>query len=384
MSEEIKKLGEDMQTNFNLFKEYNDRVEKEVKQFGSATAETKGMVEKVNERLNELELKMVNKVATQETESKKANEIEKKGFETFLRKGIASPEMKTMISGNDTTGGYFVMPDFVIGEIIKNIVEFSPIRNIARIRQTSSNTVKIPKRTSVITGGQWTSEIGARQSLGNFSFGMEEVSVHELTGYVDISNTDLADSQFNLESELNAQFAEQFGVTEGAALISGSGNGKPEGFLSNTEVLAAYTAGGHATELQADGLIDLLYTIKTAYVNGSQFVLNRNTLKEIRKLKDGNGEYIWTPGLAGGRPSMILERPYTECVNMPDIGANTYPIAFGDFRQGYIIIDRTSMEMMRDPYTQAVTGVTRFYGAKRVGGQVIKAEAIKVLKISQS
>lgn len=387
MSEEIKKMNDELQKNWNLMKDFMTRQETEMKATGAVSMETKASIDAVNNRMNELEIKLANNVITTQTKEKGNFEVEKKEFDTFMRNGGAVPEIlkKTMISGNDTTGGYFVIPDFLSNEIIKDVVEYSPIRSLARVRQTMSDTVKIPKRATSITGGAWTSEIGTRSSLGQYTFGMEEVPVHELTGYVDISNRDLADSQFNLEAELNTQFAEQLGVTEGTAFVSGNGVGKPSGIISNAEVIAAYVANGHATEIQADALIDLYYGIKTAYVNNSQFLLNRNTLKEVRKLKDGNGNYLWMPGIAGtGKPSMILDRPYTECVDMPDIGANTYAVAFGDFRQGYIIIDRTTMEMSRDPYTQMVNGTTRFYVAKRVGGQVIKAEAVKILKISAS
>jgi HK97 family phage major capsid protein len=385
MSEELKTIKDEIQGVWENIKKANDVKELEIKKLGEATGETKSFIAKLEERLDQLELSQKNKEIGNAKGEDKTNalEVEKKGFDTFLRKGFIIPEMqKTMISSNDTTGGYFVMPDYVAGEIIKNIVEYSPIRSLARTRQTSSDSVKIRKRTGNITGGQWTSEIGTRQSLGNITYGMEELPLHELTGYVDISNKDLADAQFNLEAELNMEFSEQFGVTEGTAFISGNGVGKPEGFLSNAEVIANLITNGHATEIQADSLIDLFYSLKTAYVNGSGFILNRNTLKLIRKLKDGNGNYLWTPGFTDGRPSMILERPYTECVNMPDVGANTYPVAFGDLKQAYMVVDRTNMEMMRDPYTQAGTGVTRFYGSKRVGGQVIKAEAMKILKIS--
>jgi HK97 family phage major capsid protein len=385
MNEEVKGLGEQLQKGWVELKTAFSRQEEEMKKYGEVTSETKGMIDKIEKRMDEIELSFNNKTVAVDKEKSNAGEVEKKGFDTFLRKGHIIPELqKTMISSNDTTGGYFVVPDYVTGEIIKNIVEYSPVRTVARIRQTSSDSVKIRKRTGNITGGQWTSEIGTRQNLGEIKYGMEEIPLHELTGYVDVSNKDLADAQFNLEQELNLEFAEQFGVTEGSAFISGNGVGKPEGILVNTDVLAGYTANGHATVLQTDAIVDLFYSLKTAYLNNATFMLNRQTLKLVRKLKDGSGNYIWSPGYAIGKPSTILERPYAEAVNMPDVGANTFPIAFGDFRSGYIIVDRTNMEMMRDPYTQAGTGVTRFYASKRVGGQVIKPEAIKVLKISAS
>lgn len=276
------------------------------------------------------------------------------------------------------------MPETLAGEMIKDIVEYSPVRGVARVRSTSARSVKIRKKTGNITAAQWVGEIGARSNLTGMTFGMVEVPVHELAGYVDISNQDLADPDFDLEAELRLEYAEQFGVTEGTSFISGTGVNSPEGILTTGVNALTGVAGGHATELQADGLIDLVYTLKTAYVAGSNWLLNRNTLKAVRKLKDGNGNYLWTPALGIAKPSQILEHSYVECPDMPDIGANTYPIVFGDIAKLYMIIDRTIIETIRDPYTQAGTGTTRFYAYKRVGGQIIQKEAAKKLKIATS
>ncbi len=131
---------------------------------------------------------------------------------------------------------------------------------------------------------------------------------------------------------------------------------------------------------QANGLITLFHAVKTAYARNGRWTLNRATLGSARKLKDGNNNYIWQPGLASTLPATILGAPYVEATDMPDEAANAFPIAFGDFRRAYTIIDRVQMSILRDPFTQATSGNVRFIARRRVGGQVVLAEAIRKLK----
>ena len=202
---------------------------------------------------------------------------------------------------------------------------------------------------------------------------------------VDVSEQMMEDSEFNLEEELQLEFSEQFAVTEGAALVNGDGAGKPEGFLQHADV--AETVSGSAGSIadasgQANGLIDLYHGLKTAYAVNGTWLLNRATLSEVRKLKDGQNNYIWQPGLASGVPNTILGQPYVEVPDMPDVAAGAFPIAFGDLRRGYVIVDRINLSVLRDPFTQATSGNVRFIARRRVGGQVVLAEAIRKLKVS--
>jgi HK97 family phage major capsid protein len=195
----------------------------------------------------------------------------------------------------------------------------------------------------------------------------------------------MEDSEFNLDEELSQEFSEQFAVTEGAALVNGDGAGKPEGLLQHADV--AETVSGSAGSIadasgQANGLIDLYHGLKTAYALRGTWLLNRATLGEARKLKDGQNNYIWQPGLASGIPNTILGQPYVEIPDMPDVAANASPIVFGDIRRGYTIVDRINLSVLRDPFTQATSGNVRFIARRRVGGQVVLAEAIRKLKVS--
>ena len=167
--------------------------------------------------------------------------------------------------------------------------------------------------------------------------------------------------------------------------MTGNGSGKPEGILQNSEVNE--TVSGSAASVadatgQANGLIDLYHDLKTGYALQGWWLLNRATLGEVRKMKDGQNNYIWQPGLANGVPNTILGQAYLEVPDMPDVAAGAVPIVFGDLRRAYTIVDRISLSILRDPFTQATSGNIRFIARRRVGGQVVLAEAIRKLKVS--
>ncbi len=305
----------------------------------------------------------------------------REAFETWCRKdekGLSPDQQKLMTIGDDTTGGYLATPE-TTNEILKGVVEFSPLRSISRVRTTSAKSVKVRKRTGTFAAA-WVAEAGTKAESTGLKYGLEEMPVHELYAYVKITNDDLEDSDFNLESELQMEAAEQFGVAEGLAFVSGSGVGKPEGILTNAAV--ATTNSGHATLLTADGLIDLFYAVKDSYAKNGVWAMKRSSIGSIRKLKDGQGNYLWQPGLAGVAPATLLERPYYEAVDMPAVGAGTKPIAFGDFKRGYYIVDRSQMTVLRDPFSAKNTGTVEFVFRRRVGAQVVVAEAIRTQTIS--
>lgn len=410
------------------FKTTNDTLQAEVKQFGKASGEILGRMEKLEgrfvkfdsfqetelgklakqqavadllERIDRIEA-AVNRKGTgaaykYSTEAKQAEaNLKKSAFLNALRwsglshfnpmgksleQSITPDEFKALTLSQDTAGGYLSPPEYV-QEILAEIVEWSPLRALCRSRSTTRTEVLMPRRTGT-AAASWVAETGTRSETTNPTFGMDTFRTHELYAMVAVSRQELEDSIFNLEQFLRAEIAEQFGVSEGLAFISGNAVGKPEGFTSNASV--TYTASGDANLLTADGLIGLYYDIKEAYLNNATWVMSRSTLKEVRKLKDGNGNYLWAPGIrVDARPPAILDRPYVTCIDMPSITANAYPIAFGDWQRGYQVLDRLQMEMMVDPFTGKSTGMVEFSARKRVGGQVLIAEAIRKLKIATS
>lgn len=287
-------------------------------------------------------------------------------------------EYKALSVVPDTAGGYLAPSEYV-REIIKAETEISPVRSLVRVRQTAAKSVQIPKRTGQFAA-VWVAEQGTKSETTGLTYGLEEIPTSELYALVDISNQMLEDSAFSMDGEISMEAAEQFAVAEGAAFVSGSGVGKPQGFLTNANV--GTTNSGAATTITADGLLSLKYAIKSAYQASASWVMKRATISSVRKLKDGNGNYLWQPGLAQGRPNTLDGDPYVEVADMPSEGAGLKPVAYGDWRRAYTWIDRISMEMLRDPYTQATSGNVRFIVRKRVGGQVTLAEAIRVLVCS--
>lgn len=294
-------------------------------------------------------------------------------------------EAKALNVSADTAGGYLAPTEYV-REIIKGVTEMSPARSIVRVRQTANKSIQIPKRTGQFAA-QWVAEQGTKTETTGLAYGLEELPVHELYALIDMSNQMLEDTAFDMEAEIRNEASEQFAVAEGAAVVSGSGVGKPEGILTNSSV--GETISGSAATIadadgQANGLITLFHALKTAYSRNASWALNRVTLGSVRKLKDADKNYIWMPGLANGVPNTILGASYVEMPDMPNEGAGAFPIAFGDFRRAYTLVDRISMEMLRDPYTQATSGNIRFIFRRRLGGQVVLAEAIRKLKCAAS
>lgn len=291
-------------------------------------------------------------------------------------------ESKGLVTGDLTQGGYYLAPAQMATEIVKDLVEFSPIRALASVTSISVKSLILPKRTGTFAARR-VGETEPRTETTGYSTGQVEIMAPEMYAEVHISQQMVEDSAFNIEAEMGMEFAEQFAVKEGAEFISGDGAANSaQGFLNGAGVVE--TVSGNATEITADGLIDLMHGIKSVYTRGASFVMNRLTLGALRKLKAGDGHYLWQPALAEGRPNTILGAPYVEMPDMPNIGAGAYPVAFGDFRRGYRIADRIGISVLRDPYTLAGTGFIKYLARKRVGGQTVLGQAIAKMKIAAS
>lgn len=289
-------------------------------------------------------------------------------------------QYKVLRISDDTLGGYLAVPEFV-PDIIEAVVLISNARSIVNVRQTANKSVRVPKRTAVFAA-QRVTEQGTRSETTGLTFGLEEIQAPEMYAIIDVSNEDLEDSAFDLEAYIRENAAEQFAVLEGKEFVTGTGIGQLEGVLTNAAIV--YTATGNAATLSADGMINLAYNIKTAYARNASYILNRQTIGAVRTLKDGVGNYLWMPGLAMGVPNTINGAPYWEFPDMPAVGANTYPVAFGDWKRAYTIVDRIAMTFLRDPYTQGASGNVRMWFRRRCGGQVVLAEAIQKLKCAVS
>ena len=404
MSDDIKNAVEGMAKAFEEFKSTNDARIADLEKKGSTDPLVDEKIknieadldrfEDINQKLTlaQQEQKQVQeKLDTFETLLKRpeagveAKQIDMsvKAFDKWLRKGkdnMDVDEVKALTVSDDTAAGFLAPPEYV-RELIKTLTEISPMRSIARVRATSQKSVQMPSRTATFTA-QWVAESGTRSETTGYTTQLEEIPTHELYALVDISEQELEDSVFNLEAEMQQEFADQFAKAEGLSMVSGDAVGKPEGVLTNSSV--GTTNSGSGTLLTGDGLIDLVHAVKSPYGANGTFIFNRTTLAAIRKLKDTAGQYVFQAGmmLTAGVPNTILGYPYVEMPDMPDVAGSAKPVAFGDFSRGYMVVDRVALSVLRDPFTQATSGNVRYVARRRVGGQVVLAEALRTQTIS--
>lgn len=377
-----KKLREELKATWEeAFKPVHEELKAEIAKHGEATAETEKKLELIQTALDDAEVKLQKALEFGTPADRDARSPEAKAFIDWCRKGdSAAPESKASLQVGDDSAGGFLAPAEYIREILKGVVEFSPVREHARITSTTATSVKVPKRTGTFSA-TWTASAGTRSETTGLTYGLDEIPTHEMYALVDIENQLLEDAAFDMEAELNGEFAEQFGVAEGTAFVSGSGVGRPEGVLSSSQLVEVHTATSDV--FVGNDLIDLYYALKTAYARNGTWAFNRGIMKAIRKFQDSVGNYLWQPGLAGLAPATVLDRPYFECPDLASAVADNAKIAlFGDWKRGYRIVDRVVMSVQRDPYTQNTVGATRFIARKRVGGQLVIPEALQVLDVT--
>lgn len=352
-----------------------DLTAKETKSAGVSEAVTAALAPVV-ERLDKIEAK-ANRGGKTETKAEQTEE--QKAFATYLQRGnlAGEAELKALTLSTDPNGGYLAPPE-LSSEILRDLVEMSPIRSLASVRGTSAPSVIYPTRAP---GGNATwdgeGEDETESPMTNL-FGSLEVTVKGMSTFVDISNMLLQDAP-QAEAEVRAALTEDFALKESAAFVNGNGMTQPEGLMTHAAIAA--TNNGHATNLSADALITLLYAQPATYRKAGAWAMNGNTLAAVRKLKDGNNNYLWQPSYQAGEPETILGRPVVEMLDMDDIGADKFPIIYGDF-SGYRILDRLSLSMLVDPYSRAVQKQTRFHAGRRVGGRVLMAAKFRKLKMA--
>lgn len=323
-----------------------------------------------------------------------------KAFDRFFRRGVENglndlAVKAAMRTDSDPDGGYIVPPE-MDAEISRVLSTVSVMRQLATVRPISTGMYKKPVNLGGTDSG-WVGERETRTETNTSTLSLLEFPVMELYANPAATQTFLDDASVDvgawLGSEVDIVFAEQ----EGAAFISGNGVNRPRGLLGYTAIANAsyawgklgYIASGVAAAISdasnngVDRLIDLSHgALKQGYRTNATWLMNRFTAAGIRKLKDAYGQYLWQPAVQAGMLPTLLGYPQADDDNMSDIGANAYPIAFGDFKRGYLIVDRVGTRVLRDPYTNKP--YVMFYTTKRVGGGVQNFEAIKLLKIAVS
>lgn len=359
----------DPEINENQNQNQNTQPAAEVLELRSQVAELRSTVEELEVRSQ--------RPGRQQTEQPSE---ERAAFGTYLRHGNNTPaeQLRALTVSNDPGGGYLA-PAEMSTEFLRDLVEFSPVRSVASVRSTAAPSVSYPKRTSG-TNAKWKGETQAQEE-STVAFGQAEIEVKEVNTFVDISNQLLADSAGQAEAEVRMALAEDFAKKEGAAFVNGDGILQPKGFMNEAGI--AFTANGHATNLAAEALVSLLYAMPASYRNLGAWGMNGTTLGVLRKLKDGQGNFLWQPSYQAGQPETILGRPVVEMLDMPDVAADAFPIIYGDF-SAYRIVDRVGLSILVNPYLLATNGVTRIHATRRVGGGVLQAARFRKLKMATS
>ena len=401
---EVVDAFDDFMSAFESFKETNDERLAQIERRVGPDVVTTEKMERINRALDDTKRRM-DEMCAKSLRPRLAGEQgvmtvsareHKQAFDGYIRKGEAANlhalEAKALSVASDPDGGYLV-PEETEREISRRLASLSPIRAISGVRQVSASVYKKPFSTAGAATG-WVGETAARPQTGSPTLAELAFPPMELYAMPAATSTLLDDAAVNIDQwiaeEVQAAFAEQ----EGAAFVTGDGNAKPTGFLNYTQVAETswswgnlgYTAtgvdGDFAASDPSDNLIDLIYSLRSGYRANAHWVMNRSTQAEIRKIKDADGNYIWQPSIQPGGSAALMGFPIAESEDMPDIATDAAAIAFGDFKRGYLVVDRLGVRVLRDPFT--AKPYVLFYTTKRVGGGVQDFNAIKLLKFSAS
>jgi HK97 family phage major capsid protein len=313
--------------------------------------------------------------------------------ERYLRRGIDSGVELKSITGTTTTDGGFAVPREIDALIATTLKGISPIRAIANVVQTgTSGYRKLVARGGVASG--WVAETSARPETATPTFAEIVPAGGTLYANPAASQAMLEDAMFDVEAWVANEIAIEFAKAEGAAFISGNGTNRPKGFLTQptttendtirafgtVQYVASGAAGNFAAASPQDRLVDLVHALRAPYRQGAVWVMSSDTLARIRKMKTSDGAFIWQPAVAEGQPSSLLGYPVVEAADMPDVAADSLSIAFGNFREAYVVADRGETTLLRDPFSNKP--FVHFYATKRVSGAVVNSEALKVMKFA--
>jgi len=328
----------------------------------------------------------------------------KTGQETFDGVHLRELERKASVGQSNPDGGFLLHPEYDTGPIEKLLYQYVPMRQIASVRRISAATFKKPFNLRG-RGAKWVGETDSRPATNTPKMAELEYPAMELYAEPLASQAILEDSYIDIESWLAEEAIEDFAITEAEAFITGDGNKKPMGLLAYPKVVwsagfdyaanfgkTVYVATGADGDLVAnnypatgssDVLVNLPYKLKQGHRQNASWMANRQSLAKFRTIKNQYGDYIWKEGdVSKGQPSTLSGYPVTENEQMPDFGSGTFPVAFGDYKRSYLIVDRVGMQVLRDPYTQKP--FVLFYTRKRVGGGMQNFEAMVLLKASAS
>lgn len=314
----------------------------------------------------------------QETEKNgRASNEYKSAFWKAMKNKNSFEVQNALQVGTDSEGGYLV-PDEFEQTLIEALVEENMFRQLAKVVTTSSGDKKIPVVAAKGTAS-WVDEEGVIPESDD-TFGQVSIGAYKLATMIKVSEELLNDSVFNLEQYIAKEFARRIGSKEEEAFFIGDGNGKPTGIFNAAGGAGVGVTTTSVSGISFDEIMDLFYSLKSPYRKNAVFVTNDATVKAIRKLKDGNGQYLWQPSVTAGQPDTILNRPLKTSAYVPVIASAAKTIAFGDFSY-YWVADRQGRSFQRLNELYAATGQVGFKATQRVDGKLILNEAIKILQM---
>ncbi len=403
---ETRDVLDDLQRQFQAFKSGHEEELRQIKSNGSVDVVTRDKVERMNAVVDALQEKALRQNVAAKRSPKGMDtasydpqgDDHAKAFSAFLRKGqdadLIALERKAMTVGSDPEGGY-VVPAELSQRIVSRQRDLTPMRQLATVMEVSSDALEMLSDRNEAEAN-WVAENASRAETTTPSLGKVRIPVHELSAQPKASQKLLDDGQINVEEWLAAKIADRFARREGDAFINGDGIMRPRGLLTyatsgndddartwgQIQYIASGAAGGFASTNPADKLLDLIYKLRAPYLSKATWLMPRSVSAAIRKLKGADGNYIWQVSLQNGQPPTLLGFPVMFAEDMPAIAANSYSLAFGDFSEAYTIVDRAGIRMLRDPYTDKPN--VKFYTTKRVGGDVVNFDAVKLMKFATS
>lgn len=388
---EIKALVDEVNKAFDTFKaEHTKQIESLKKGQDDAFQALK--VDRINADIDRLQKEIDDahvKIAASQNANTDSGRIKDAEYTNAFNAHFKKGEIQAALNKGASDEGGYLAPSEWDRTIADKLVLVSPMRQICFVQPTSKASFKKLFNKKGTASG-WVGETTARPATNNPTFAEMEYTTGEIYANPAATQQILDDAEIDIEAWLAGEVLQEFAYQEGAAFVSGDGTNKPTGIL--TYVTGGTNAAKHpygaivavnsgsASAITADGIIDLIYDLPSVYTGNARFIMNRKTQGIIRKLKDGQGNYLWQPSYVAGQPATLSGFPINEIPDMPDVAANALPIMFGDFNKGYMILDRIGVRVLRDPYSNKP--YVSFYTTKRVGGGLLDPQPLRALKVA--
>lgn len=393
----IQEVLDEMNKATHSMREYVDKKMEEVRA-GNAGNDAQAAIDRANAHITELRtmyedlMKKMQRPANNPGDPDPEMELRQSAFLKFVRFGagetartmMTPEELRALSSASDAEGG-FLVPTAWESQVLMQAYNEAELRPLVNVGTTGRDQVFMPALKKPVVAWGVTNLAVNPQEL---AAGGERITIHDLKALVLIHNNTLDDADANVWAELQTAFSAAIAEAEDDAFASGDGVTAPQGVLTNKTVLTQFTVSGVAAALSdathngVDPLIAALHKLKKTYRRNATFAMNSTVEGVVRTLKDANGQYLWQPPVQAGAPATLLGRPVANPEGMPDIAANAFPIAVGDFRAGYRVRDRAGISVQRLVERYAEYDQTGFLVKKRTGGKVVMAEAFQLIKIA--